>query len=311
MDLNPAFRQRMVNVFGDVGRDWLERLPSIIEEYAERWDLRIQPPMALSYNYVAPATRADGTPAIFKCGVVSDNSSIRAEIDALQHWGGDGAVLVLEDDRDAGVFLLERLSPGREIVELDDVESTRIAADLMRRLWKPLPAKHAFPTLGQWGAAFGQLRERHEGTTGPLSSALIGRGETLYWDLVASQAEPILLHGDLHHFNILSAQREPWLIIDPHGVVGEPAFEVGPWLRNTIGSPNGPHAHLYLLNQPNAREVIGRRLGDFSELLGIERQRLRDWGVAFCALSACWRDEANDRAGWEQALAVAEILETL
>jgi streptomycin 6-kinase len=311
IDLKPAFRDRMIRVFGDHGREWLERLPSIIDEYAQRWELRIDPPLYLSYNYVAPATRSDGSPAIFKCGVVAENSSIRAEIAALQHWDGDGAVLVLEADGDAGVFLLERLIPGREIVELDDVVSTRIAAGLMRRLWKPTPAEHTFPTLHDWGKAFALLRERHGGTTGSLPGALMERGERLYGELLASQAQPILLHGDLHHFNILSAQREPWLIIDPHGVIGEPAFEVGPWLRNTVGDPNGPHRHLYLLNQPNARAVLDRRLNDFSQLLEIERGRLRDWGIAFCTLSACWSNESNHRDGWEQALAVAEILETL
>jgi streptomycin 6-kinase len=311
IELKPAFKKRMLDVFGEVGREWLDRLPSILEEYAQRWELRIEAPLALSYNYVAPATRADGTPAIFKCGVVADNSSIRAEIAALQHWDGDGAVRVLEADKDAGVFLLERLIPGREIVELDDVVSTRIAAGLMRRLWKAPPETQTFPTLEDWSKAYDLLRVRHGGTTGPLPHALIERGERLYRQLLASQAAPILLHGDLHHFNILSAQREPWLVIDPHGVIGEPAFEVGPWLRNTIGDPNGPHRHLYLLNQPNAREVLDRRLNDFSDLLGIERQRLRDWGIAFGTLSACWSNESNHRDGWEQALAVAAILETL
>jgi streptomycin 6-kinase len=311
MDLKPAFRQRMINVFGDAGRDWLERLPRLLADYAERWSLRIDPPLYLSYNYVAPATRADGSAVIFKCGVVADNSSIRAEIAALRHWNGDGAALVLEDDATNGVFLLERLVPGKEIVELDDVVSTRIAAGLMQRLWKPPPAQHEFPTLADWGKAFGELHERHDGDTGPLPAGLIARGEALYMELVASQADPILLHGDLHHFNILSAQREPWLIIDPHGVIGESAFEVGPWLRNTVGDPNGPHRHLYLLNQPNARAVLDRRLNDFSELLEIDRTRLRDWGIAFCTLSACWSNESNNRDGWEQALAVAEILVTL
>lgn len=301
----------MLDVFGDAGRDWLNRLPSILNEYSQRWSLQIDPPLQLSYNYVAPATRADGTPAIFKCGVVADNSTIRAEIAALKHWDGDGAARVLEDDAPNGVFLLERLIPGKEIVEIDDEVSTRIAAGLMRRLWKPIPTEHSFPTLADWSKAFWELRKRYDGMTGPLQAGLIDRGEALYKELLASQADPILLHGDLHHFNILSAEREPWLIIDPHGVIGEPAFEVGPWLRNTIGDPNGPHAHLYVLNQPNARAVLDRRLRDFAELLTIDRHRLRDWGIAFCALSACWSNESNHRAGWEQALAVAEILTTL
>jgi streptomycin 6-kinase len=309
LDLDPAFCQRMTDVFGDDGRDWLERLPRIIEEYGERWDLRIEAPLALSYNYVAPATRADGTQAVFKCGV--ERGPVVCEIAALRHWDGDGAVRLLEADQQAGVFLLDRLSPGVPIIEIDDAEATRIAARLMRRLWRPLPASQSFPTLADWGEVFRLLRTRHDGGTGDLPATAVARGEELYWHLVNTQGEPIVLHGDLHHYNILSAQREPWLIIDPHGVIGEAAFEVGAWLRNPVGGPGEPYEERFLLNQPDPRAVLDRRLRIFAEQLGIERKRLRDWGIAFATISACWSDEASHRAGWEQALAVADLLTTL
>ncbi len=309
IDLDPVFRQRMTDVFGDAGRDWLARLPQILVEYAARWDITIGPPLALSYNYVAPATRADGTPAIFKCGV--ERGPVGCEIAALRHWDGDGAVRVLEADQPAGVFLLERLSPGREIITIDDAEATRIAARLMRRLWRPPPDSHEFPTLSDWGDAFRLLRERHDGGTGDLPAKAVERGEQLYFELVASQTQPIVLHGDLHHWNILSAQREPWLIIDPHGVVGEPAFEVGAWLRNPVGDPGEPHEERFLLNQLDPQAVLDHRLRIFADELRLDRQRLCNWGIAFATLSACWSDESSHTAGWEQALAVAGLLSTL
>ena len=306
IELDPAFRQRMIDVFSDDGRSWLARLPDILDEYTRRWEITLEPPFPLSYNYVAPATRADGTRAVFKCGV--ERGPVGCEIAALQHWDGDGAVRVLEADMPAGVFLLERLSPGREIIAIDDADATRIAARLMRRLWRPAPAEHSFPALTDWGDAFRLLRERHGGGTADLPAKAVDRGEALYFDLVASQAERIVLHGDLHHWNILSAEREPWLIIDPHGVLGEPAFEVGAWLRNPVGEPEEPYEERFLLNQPDPRSVLDRRLHIFAEELAIDRQRLRDWGIAFATLSACWSDESSHRAGWEQALAVAELL---
>ena len=309
IDLDPAFRQRMIDVFGDDGRAWLDRLPQILDEYAARWDLTIGPPLALSYNYVASATRADGTTAVFKCGVPREQ--ISGEIAALRHWDGDGAVRVLDADAPAGVFLLEHVTPGTPIVEIDDGEATRIAARLMHRLWRPPPKTHAFPSLSDWGEAFHLLRARHGGGTGDLPAEAVERGEALYSALVATQAQPIVLHGDLHHCNILSGEREPWLVIDPHGVVGEPAFEVGAWLRNPAGDPGDSEEACFLLNQRDVPSILTRRLDIFSEELALPRDRLRDWGIAFATLSACWSDEANHRAGWEQALAVADLLSTL
>ena len=306
IDLDPAFTKRMGRAFGDAGRMWIAQLPAILRTYADRWELTLEKPYALSHNYVAPAMRSDGTRVVLKAGV--PRKDIAHEIAALRHWGGDGAVGVLEADAVAGVFLLEHVAPGTPIIEIDDAEATRVAAGIMRRLWRPAPAEHTFPTIADWGAAFGELRARHGGTSGSLPQALFDRGESLYFDLVASQAEPVVLHGDLHHWNILRAEREPWLAIDPHGVVGEPAFEVGPWLRNPQGDPGESGEARFLLKQPDVPRVLDRRLGIFTEELGFDRQRVRDWGIAMCTLSAAWSDESGHVEGWRHAMAVAEAL---
>ncbi len=309
MALDPAFEKRMVEVFGEDGRTWLDGLPALLEAYATRWDLEIHAPFPLSYNYVAPCTREDGTPAVLKAGV--KRGPVGHEMAALGHWGGDGAVRVFESDEAAGVFLLEHLKPGVPIIAIDDAEATTVAARLMRRIWRPPPADHAFPTLADWAGAFDLLRKRHHGTTGPLSKAKIERGASLYRDLLASQPDQIALHGDLHHTNILSAEREPWLIIDPHGVVGDPAFEVGAWLRNPVTDPGERYEERGLLRQPDVAGILSRRLDIFASELALDRQRLRDWGIAFATLSACWSDESSHTESWQQALTVADILATL
>ncbi len=309
IELDAAFRQRMLDVFGDDGREWMDRLPSYLDEYEEEWEIEIHAPYALSYNYVAPATRADGTFAVFKAGV--PRPDISHEIAALRHWDGDGAIRVLESDAPVGVFLLEQVAPGTSIIEIDDDEATRIAAGLMRRLWRPPAADHQFPTLADWGEAFALLRARHGGTSGPLPQALFDRGESLYFELTASQGTPVLLHGDLHHWNILQAEREPWLVIDPHGVVGEPAFEVGAWMRNPVPNRGEQYEERSILLQADVRAILARRIEIFAEELGLERSRLRDWSIAFATLSASWSDESGHVDGWEQAMAVAEILAEL
>jgi streptomycin 6-kinase len=302
-----AFRARMISVFHDDGAVWLQRLPDLLDEYGGRWGLEIgasfQP---LSYGYVAAATRADGSRCVLKASV--PRHDLQFEIEALRHYDGRGAVRLLEADIDAGVMLLERAEPGTPVIAIDDVEATRIAAGIMRELWRAPAARHAFPTVADWGAAFGELRARHEGGSGLLTRALLDRGDALYRELAASQGEAVVLHGDLHHWNIVRAERAPWLAIDPHGLVGERAFEVGSWMRNPVGDPGGPWEARLLARQPDVRAVLSRRLDIFADELAIDRQRLRDWSIAFAMLSACWSDESGHRDGVDQASMVAEHL---
>lgn len=308
------FRARMSDVFSEDGRAWLERLPRIIDDYAARWDIDIGGPFPLSYNFVAPATRADGTLAVFKAGVPREQ--IACEVAALRHWDGDGAVRVLESDADAGVFLLERVSPGTLLIDLpDDAAATRIAAGIMRHLASHGPSAHPFPTVADWAQALPQLRARHGGTTGALDPRMFARAEALFAELIPTQAPQILLHGDLHHWNILSAGADRWAAIDPHGVVAEPAFEIATWMRNfhNAGAPMPQDAStmVSLPRQPDARRVLARRLDIFTDALGIDRERLRLWSVANAVLSASWSDEASHTEKALDAMAVAAMIDAL
>ena len=112
---------------GDLARKWLNGLPAKLDEYAERWSLRLGPPFDLSYNYVTPAIRSDGTEAVLKLGI--PNRELLSEIHALQVYNGRGIVQLLEADFENQVFLLERLRPGETLTTLqDDDRRTRIAA---------------------------------------------------------------------------------------------------------------------------------------------------------------------------------------
>ena len=173
----------------------------------------------------------------------------------------------------------------------DDDEATRIATRVMRALWRPVPVEHSFPTVARWAAGLQRLRTRFNGTTGPLPQKLVETAEALFAELLTSMDSPVVLHGDLHHWNILSAEREPWLALDPKGLVGEPAYEVGAWLRNQWVGP--------------ARSA--RRIAIMAEELSVDRQRLVGWGVAQAVLSAWWSIEDHGH-GWEEAIACAEML---
>lgn len=182
--------------------------------------------------------------------------------------------------------------------ETNDAQATSIAASVMRGLWRPVPLEHPFPDIRDWAQGMQRLRDHFGGGSGPFPLRLVEEAETLFAELLASASEPLVLHGDLHHDNILSAQRSPWLAIDPKGIVGEPAYEVGALLRNLW-----PDRHPVL----HPGKLLECRTHRLAEELELDRGRVRGWAVAQAVLSAWWCLE-DDSDCWEGAIAVAELL---
>lgn len=280
--------------FGEDGRRWFENLPATLALCAQRWGLSIgQPVDELSYNYVAPALLADGRELMLKLGV--PRPELSHEIAALQQYDGRGAVRLIDMDAGAGILLLERLRPGQMLVSLGperDKEATRIAARVMKRLWRPVDATGPFDNVARWSKGFGRLRATFGGGTGPFPPGMVAEAEAIYQRFLAEPGQRLLLHGDLHHYNILSAEREPWLAIDPKGVVGEAAYEAGALLRNP----------LTLAQWPDLAAIQSRRLDILSQELGISRRRLRQWAYAQAVLSAWWTFEDEGIVGDEWLL---------
>jgi streptomycin 6-kinase len=286
---------------GEPGRVWLARLPALLAEVAAGWALSVGEPYELSFTYVTRVTRADGTPAVLKlCPPAYDE--VRTEPAALRLAGGEGMVRLLDADPARGALLLERAEPRETLVRLhgtDDEAATRVAAEVGLRLHRPVPdaARPTFPTVEGWAArAFATLRERYAGGTGPLPAGVVERGEREHAELVASSAPAVLLHGDLHHGNVLSSARG-WLAIDPKGVLGEPAYEVGALLRNPVG----------LGHRPDLRAVLDRRVPVLAEAYGVDRERVRGWGRAHNVVSLLWSHEDDDVVD-TATLAVIEAL---
>jgi streptomycin 6-kinase len=293
------WRRKITDIHGAAGAAWLERLPELLVDCEQRWGLTLLPPFPeLSYNYVAPAVRADGEPAVLKAGV--PGGELFHEIDALRLFAGQGIARLLETDRQWGALLLERLLPGDSLERMDDDDlAARAAAGVMQRLWRPAPVEHSFPTVAGWASGLERLRAHFSDGCGPFPSHLVGRAEGLFRELL-EESEPMLIHGDLNPTNILRAGRQPWLAIDPKGVVGDPHFDVATYLN----SP--PPA----LQQPGRissyRDLLSRRVSLFSEILGSDRARILGWGLAHAVLSGWWSYEDHGR-GWEGAFAVAEL----
>jgi streptomycin 6-kinase len=289
------FAQQTIQMNGDEGRAWIEALPSTLAEYAQRWSLTLQLPFGLYYNYVAPATRADGSEAVLKLGF--PNRELLSEMHALQHLDGRGIVRMLEADFEQQVFLLERIRPGVELVTLkDDEQATRIAAQVMQQLWQPVTTARPLLTVESWTEGMAKLRPFFGGGSGPFRDYLVDAAEQIFAELVPHQGERVLLHGDLHHWNILSATRQPWLALDPKGVIGEREYEVGAWLRN-------PHFENF--SEEELVRLQDRRLDILKEMLGFDRQRMLAWALAQAVLSAWWAVEDHGDF-WQESMRCAQ-----
>jgi streptomycin 6-kinase len=253
------------------------------------------------------------------------NREMASEMAALRLFNGDGACRLIDYDEEKCWMLIERLNPGVMLSTLeDDEEATHIAAEVMKRIWRPvdnvtlsrtaakslndsggdpsLPLRMTdqgkFIQLTDWFGGLKRLRETFNGGTGPLNEKLVARVESSVKDFFVENHSPVLMHGDFHHYNILSSERG-WLVIDPKGVVGPAGYEVGPFMINPWGSLSDGVSH----------QLIERRIDILHEHLGFERERILAWSLAHAILSAWWSIE--DTTGWEYAMGFAELLADL
>ena len=300
LQIPEGFIRTTLELYGPAGQAWLDNLPTLLAECEQRWSLEVQTPFSLSYNYVAPAVRVDGTRAVIKLGV--PNPELLTEIAAMRAYAGRGAARLLEADPGRGILLEERLEPGLPLSQLEnDTQAVSITASVMRQLWQAAPANGLFPTLARWTIGLKKLRPHFGGGCGPFPPVLVDKAEKLRDELLATPSEPVLLHGDLHHENILSAQRQPWLAIDPKGVVGERTYEPTPFFYNNI--PKNITSH-------ELKTLLARRIDQFAAELDLERSRLLAWGLVQCVLSGWW-SYCDHGYGWEPVISIAEILSDL
>jgi streptomycin 6-kinase len=298
LNLPPEFISNIEGGFGEAGREFLAQLPSSIEAASQRWGLTgVQPVPTLSYNFVAFADRGDEQVAL-KMGV--PDRELQSEMATLRLFNGQGACRLIDCDEEKCWMLLERLKPGVMLLTLeDDEQATHIAAEVMQKIWRPAPKEDVFIRLSDWFDGLKRLRATFNGGTGPFNAKLVQRVERSVKDFFIENHKPVLMHGDFHHYNILSSERG-WLVIDPKGVSGPAGYEVGPFLINPWGD---------LLKLEDHRRMTERRLAILHEHLGFERERLREWGLAHAILSAWWSFESHTE--WRYAAAFAERIADL
>ena len=296
--MSKQFRENAL-AWGVDGENWLASIPSLITLYEKKWNIEVLPPFSLSYNYVAPAQRADGTRVVLKIGFPKD-PEVQSEIRALTHFNGNGCVEILESDSENSVFLLNAVEPGIPLSALeDDDQATKIIAQTMKRLHQPLPKDHDFISVGAWATALDRYKQRFT-TRGPLPDKLIDQAKELFHYLIESSAAEVLVHGDLHHDNILTSAKHGWVAIDPKGIAAEPAYEVAAMIRNPYEK---------LKSVVDLKPILIRRIKILSQELNMQPERIQKWCIAQTVLSAIWNIESAK--GAEHALRIAQTLVSL
>jgi streptomycin 6-kinase len=263
------------------GREWLRQLPAHVQACVDRWSLRLEPPYKSScVSIVFPVTVADGSRAVLK--VQFPHGECEHEAEALRRWNGQGTVRLFDHDPIHHALLIERCEPGDPLSCIGADEALEVFAELLPRLWisadKP----------------FGALRDESIGWAEHLPSSWERAGRSFEIQLLSAalqaldalretQGKQVLVHQDLHGDNVLRAEREPWLVIDPKPLVGEREFSVAPIIR----------AYEF----GHSRTATIKRLDKLiiTRALGLDRERARLWALAQTLAWAFDSDRAIER----------------
>lgn len=261
---------------GEAGRAWLEELPGIVEELLGRWEC--VPDGEVTHGgvgLVVPVrTRAAGR-AVLKVSF-PDPGNVH-EPDALAAWGGRGAVVLHERHDERFALLLERVRTSTLAEVEDGDEVVTVAGRISRRL--AVPAPPGLPRLVEQADVW---EEQLLGDAAELTHALPRRvldaAVATVRELGRSQPDT-LIHGDLHARNILRADWEPWLAVDPKGYAGDPAYDGGTLLKSRV---------LTLLEADDLPKAVQRVLDVFAEAAELDRERVRRWAHVHAVQAAFW-----------------------
>ena len=241
---------------------WLERVPQLMSECAEEWGLRLGEPYA--QGAAGYAVRAEGGGAACVLKLIYPHREAEHEAEALRVWGGDGAVELLAHDEARSAMLIERCEPGTLLARADPDTALDVLIALLPRLWKRVdePFRPLADEAAWW---LEELPSDWERAGRPFERDLLDEVMRMLRELSASQGRQVLLHQDLHTDNVLAAQREAWLVIDPKPLVGERELNVAPIVRD------------YALG--HSREDVVHRLDRLSEELELDPERALGWTV--------------------------------
>lgn len=296
LNLSEVYVSNVKDIHGELAMAWLDDLPALINAFEQKWKFRFLGPVSnLSYNFVGKVKFiSSGETGIIKMGL---SDSIVEEYTWLQSIN-KGTVRVLFSDAGKKVFAMQELEPGTTLgnyygLDHDD-DATRIIASLIIDLQKD--QKYANCSSFRDICSF---QEQLHILKGRIDDCLYDKVISLYLELVGSTEKNCLLHGDLHHDNILK-NGEDWVVIDPHARTGDPAYEVGSMIYNP------PWFSERCIDY---QKVISRRIDILSEMLPFDRERIIAWCFCKTILSVAWSVEDHGHVP-ENMVKIARIIDS-
>lgn len=293
-----CFREKILRIFREKGEAWIEKLPDLLEKLVWKWQLSdCRTEENLSVHYICYGHSPKYGDVVLKTGV--PHLELYSGIDALLNYGGKHSCMLYEIDRDQGAMLMERVLPGTRLKDEPDFEQRiKVGTELVEKLPVTINGEHEFPLFEhQMKKAF--TRARHEGRAGKEFISMLTVAENLYEEIKLLNRQKVLLHGDLHHENILKDALGNWKIIDPQGRIGEQCLETGRFLLNEWGWFGGAGDLKHMTEGIDA----------FAKVLGESRRTIAISCFMDYAVSSCWSlEDGNGQEAIEEPLRLMKCL---
>ncbi len=273
---NTYFVDNIKEIYLEIGHQWLLNLPTQVIQLSEKWGFEFTQTMPeLSYSFVA-LVKCQNKPAIIK--IAPPQQSLARESLCLSSFHKDSPIIFHFDEK-SNAILMEYIYPGEPLKNLvkagQDEQATKIICGIIRELrFQDIPQQHSFKHLSELANDLSILK-------GHFDEKLLNKAIYLFQELTVDRSEDIMLHGDLHHDNILSSDHG-WKIIDPHGYIGEPTAEVGAMIRNPY--------NCFPTDKP-LRKILERRLSILKAELPYDIERIKAWCYCISVLSVAWTYE--------------------
>ena len=280
MNIPIDFERKIEGNFGERGKQWLSVLATRVEHYLMKWQLQSEGPVEyLSYNYVLKVRDREHTPLILKFGVPGE--SFTNEIRATKLYKGVKFARLLKYDERDGVMLLEQLVPG---YMLSKVKSEQQAIQYYIDIWKALrkPVKPSFPLIKDWFNELQVYLDKYLKGNNCIPHTLIKNAQCYAQEIFETSTGEELLHGDLHHYNMLYDERRGWCAIDPKGVIGDSYFDCVAFLFNELHTKEQPQS------------LLKWRIDTLCTALQFDKPRLIKAAIALLTLQTCWAIEDSD-----------------
>ncbi len=292
MNLNASFINNIHSIYGEEGKTWLSNLSAHLARLSAQWNFQmIQPVKDMTYNFVAVVKLPSGL-AVLK------TAPLAAKLIAEAEWLNahkKSVPLIFHIDKKNNAYLMEKIEPGNSIKSLvkagNDEQATRIIAQVILDL-QSTDTLHQmnYQHISEHASSFAFLR-------GHVDASIIDNAELIFKELCADSSNDIILHGDLHHDNILQGNNS-WSVIDPHGYIGDPCAEIGPMIFNPFDC---------FPKHSSMQNIIETRLNILAEMLPFDLERIKAWAFCLSLRSAAWDVEGFNKPN-DHTIEIAKIL---